>query len=41
VLGNCGLTNQAAGARDAAMKCWVVGFGCVEFMASEEKANKY
>jgi len=37
VLGNCGVTNQAAGARSAAMTCWVEVIGCVDSQAREEK----
>jgi hypothetical protein len=37
VLGNCGVTNQAAGARISAMTCWVEGFGWVDAREREEK----
>jgi hypothetical protein len=41
VFGNCGVTNQAAGARSAVMTCWIEGFGWVDARAREEKFKKH
>ena len=40
MLGNCGVTNQAAGARSVAMTCWVEGFGRDDARTREEKVKK-
>ena len=41
MLGNCGVTNHVAGARSAAMTCWVERFGWVDARAREEKVKNF
>jgi hypothetical protein len=41
VLGNCGVTNQVAGAQSAAMMCWCEGYGWDDAMAREEKFKNH